>query len=178
MQTFCHDYYSDFQLYHQCENNHQSTVICFMESKHYTKILCSQSMSGMCMPNQLRQFKTSLDELALIWTPKVWCRHIVRFLYVLYSKARSNELPAVREKYSHPRYLCVAALNPPCNLPESLFLPQDVLWSFQTACSWTSHFSVVCVQALKLKVLLILSSLFSATFSKPIISTFLCTKSI
>ena len=60
------------------------------------------------------------------------CRQAVHYLYSLYKSARSSPLPAVREKYSHPKYLCIAKADPPPELPDALFFPVDVLWHAYT----------------------------------------------
>ena len=49
------------------------------------------------------------------------------YVFGLYQKARSNPLPAVREKYSQPKYACIARADPPPELPDSLFFDLHVL---------------------------------------------------
>ena len=38
-------------------------------------------------------------------------------MYQVFRKAEGNSLQAVREKYSHAKFLCVSTLKPPETLP-------------------------------------------------------------
>ena len=45
-----------------------------------------------------------------------------RLLHSLFLTARTSPLPAAREKFSHPKFSCVAGLQPAADLPQELFL--------------------------------------------------------
>lgn len=47
-------------------------------------------------------------------------------LHKCYLQARGSELPAVRDKYNHTKYFCVASSNPPAFLPASIFFAQAI----------------------------------------------------
>lgn len=64
------------------------------------------------------------------WTPTLqhYCRCTAaelrapaKLLHGLFAHARGSPLPAIREKFSHPKHKCVASVPAPDGLPEWLF---------------------------------------------------------